>query len=166
MNLYFKQALSIEVEKALEYLKIAATNLKNKNVDQWSIWLNPSDEKIQWVKDGFSKQEFYFVENDYNQSIGMFRLLKEDELYWGKQTVNARYIHSLIVLPEFSGLKIGNYIMKQVEQTIKNENITIFRLDCNAANTWLCNYYKSLGFIEAGQVQMPHSLNTLFEKRI
>ncbi len=166
MKLYFKKAHSNEIEKAFEYLKIAAANLKRKNVDQWSIWLNPNDEKINWVNEGFSKQEFYFVENENLQSVGMFRLLKEDELYWGKQTVDARYIHSLIVLPEFSGQKIGNYIMSQVEKNIKTEGISIFRLDCNAANTWLCNYYKSLGFIEVGQVQMPHSLNTLFEKKI
>ena len=96
----------------------------------------------------------------------MYRLCKEDLLYWGKQQEPAYYIHSLVTHPKFKGLKIGSYIIKQIEKSALENNISLIRLDCNAANSGLCQYYLDQGFTKVGEKQMKLSLNSLFEKRL
>lgn len=157
-----RQARLAETTTALALLKSAASTLQKKGIDQWSIWLNPPAEKIKWVEEGFNQGEFYFILiND--QIAGMYRLLTTDELYWGPQDVEARYIHSLVVLSEYAGQQIGRRVLEQLVTESREAGIPLFRLDCNAANKALCNYYEQLGFRQVGLKQMPHSLNCLYE---
>lgn len=140
--------------------------LNGKKVNQWSFWLSPAVDKINWIKAGFDKGEFFFVENKEKELVGMFRLMQQDELYWGEQEAKARYIHSLVVEKKFSGKQIGNKIIKLVEQEIINQGIFKLRLDCNAGNPILCSYYENQGFVKVGEKQMVDSLNNLFEKEL
>jgi ribosomal protein S18 acetylase RimI-like enzyme len=96
----------------------------------------------------------------------MFRLLVEDELYWGKQPVTARYVHSFVVEKQFAGQQIGSKILAQLEHHLIENDIFRFRLDCNASNPALCAYYEKHGFKKVGEKQLPHSLNNLYEKCI
>lgn len=157
-----RQAGISETAIALSLLKSAATTLQQKGIDQWSIWLDPPAEKISWVEAGFDKGEFYFILIE-DRIMGMYRLLTEDELYWGPQDVKAWYVHSLVVLPEFSGQQIGKQVLAQLIKEATARGVPLFRLDCNAANKALCTYYENLGFKQVGVKQMPHSLNNLYE---
>jgi ribosomal protein S18 acetylase RimI-like enzyme len=157
-----RQAGLAETTTALILLKSAAATLQQKGIDQWGIWLNPPADKIKWVEEGFANGEFYFILIE-NRVAGMYRLLTSDELYWGPQEVNARYIHSLVVLNEFSGQQIGRRVLEQQITAAREAGIPLFRLDCNAANKALCSYYEQLGFRQVGVKQMPHSLNCLYE---
>jgi ribosomal protein S18 acetylase RimI-like enzyme len=162
MHFTTRRASPKEIEIALALLKSAATTLQQKGIDQWKIWLDPPAEKINWVEAGFTNQEFHFILID-DRIAGMYRLLNEDELYWGPQEVNACYIHSLVVLQEYSGQQIGRRVLAQLIAEARTHGIPFFRLDCNAANKALCAYYESLGFKQVGVKQMPHSLNNLYE---
>lgn len=160
-----RQAGLSETAIALALLKSAATSLQLKGIDQWSIWLDPPAEKISWVEAGFANGEFYFILID-DRIAGMYRLLTEDELYWGQQDVKAWYVHSLVVLPEFSGQQIGKRVLEQLIKEARTNAIPFFRLDCNAANKALCAYYENLRFKQVGVKQMPHSLNNLYEMQL
>ena len=166
MILNFKRGNSKEYITALILLKLAAIGLHNKGINQWAIWLQPDEVKINWVKEGFEAGEFYLVKTETNELAGMFRLMKEDELYWGKQLQQARYIHSLVVTEKFKGKNIGKQIMQQIEEQVKASGINLLKLDCIASNTALCSYYESQGFKKTGTKQMTHSLNNLFEKQL
>jgi ribosomal protein S18 acetylase RimI-like enzyme len=166
MKIHFRKVGKTEFNKILFLLKEAAEQLKSKEIDQWGIWLNPSDDKINWIKKGFDQEEFYFVETEDQEVAGMFRLSSEDLLYWGKNNDNAKYVHSLVVKKKFSGQQLGEKIIHQLEQNLINQHIDLFRLDCNAANKWLCKYYENLSFIKVGEIQMTHSLNNLYEKNL
>ncbi len=104
MELSHRKATPGQFETGLGMLRGAAEAIRAKGYDQWSIWLNPNKEKIQWVKEGFANGEFYLVENKQEQIIGMYRLSFEDLLYWGKMPDRAAYIHSLVVKKEFQGM--------------------------------------------------------------
>lgn len=140
--------------------------LQEKGVNQWSIWLKPDADKINWITAGFIAGEFYFVETESGDFAGMFRLMQQDNLYWGKQETAARYIHSLVVAAKYKGQHTGKLILQKIEQQVINEGIDLLRLDCIASNTRLCNYYESLGFIKKGEKQMPHSMNNLYQKKL
>lgn len=154
-----------ETTIALSLLKSAASILQQKGIDQWKIWLDPPSEKISWVEAGFANGEFYFILIG-DRIVGMYRLLTEDELYWGPQDVKAWYVHSLVVLPGFSGQHIGKRVLEQLIKEATNRGIPLFRLDCNAANKALCAYYENIGFKQVGVKQMPHSLNNLYEMKL
>ena len=154
------------LDTILKMLKESAQFLNSKNVDQWSYWLNPPEEKVIWLKEGLVNNEFYFIHNTEGTHMGMFRLLYEDQLYWGKQKEQAGYVHSLVVKNEFKGQNLGKKIMTQIEQDLVSRKINLLRLDCVANNEELCSYYTRLGFKKVGQVKMPLSLNNLYEKQL
>ncbi len=166
MYLTFKKAKKTEIDRAYALFKQSAETMIEKNIDHWHYWIDPPEDKQKWVKDGFKNQEFYFVENESSELVGMFRLMKEDLLYWGKQEKKAQYIHSLVVPNEFSGLKIGHKIIEKIENDMLRNNIHLLRLDCNASNEKLCKYYTDLGFEKVGEVQMPLQVCNLYEKEL
>lgn len=166
MKLLFRKAKLSEIDTALLLLKQAASFLQSKKVNQWDFWLQPPADKINWVKEGFKNGEYYFVENETTKLIGMYRLLAEDELYWGKQELDAYYIHSFVVKQEFSGMQFGSKILAKIECELIKKGVLKLRLDCKASNPALCTYYEEKGFMKVGQKKMPHSLNYLYEKKL
>ncbi|MEN8817661.1 MAG: GNAT family N-acetyltransferase [Nonlabens sp.] len=160
-----KKAVKNDFSKVIELLKIAAQDLKDRGINQWDYWLDPPEERLKWVQEGFLNEEFYFVTFN-KQVIGMYRLCEEDLLYWGKQKEPAYYIHSFVVIPEYKGLQIGSYVIDQIENQARENNISLLRLDCNATNPGLCQYYIHQGFVKIGEKQMKLSLNNLYEKTL
>jgi RimJ/RimL family protein N-acetyltransferase len=166
MNFTFVPATETDLPLILSLLKETAEAIQKKGLQQWKVWLSPQKEQTDWMSNGLKNREFYFVLNTAGQQAGMFRLSNHDELYWGKQEDQAMYLHSLLVRKEFSGQNAGTAIIKQIEKDMLSKNIPVLRLDCHSENQWLCNYYESLGFVKAGQKQMPQSLNNLYQKTL
>ena len=162
MKFSYRIADSHEIEIAFQLLKHAANRLKLKGVNQWQYWLKPIPEKIKWIEDGFENNEFNFI-LDGESIIGMFRLLDKDELYWGVKDDCSNYLHSLVIIDDYVGLNIGRDILIQVIENSKKQGISFFRLDCNASNPKLCRFYENIGFKKVGEVDMPHSLNNLYQ---
>ncbi|MGJ8684607.1 MAG: GNAT family N-acetyltransferase [Nonlabens sp.] len=158
-------ALKDEFPQVLELLKIAASSLQHKGINQWSYWLHPPKEKLEWIQEGIDKNEFYFVK-DNSTIIGMYRLMTEDLLYWGKQSSTAYYIHSLVIIPAYSGKQLGTQIIEIIKHQAALNSISFLRLDCDASNLGLCDYYVNQGFQKVGTVQMPLSLNNLYELKV
>lgn len=165
MDFEFRQGEKKDIHKAFNLLKSAAKILQKKNINQWHFWLNPTQEKINWINEGFSKKEFFFIQSK-NQIIGMFRISNQDILYWGIQNDEARYIHSFVIDHKFSGNQLGKKVLDKIILDLKTNKIFILRLDCNASNLNLCAYYENQGFVKVGEKQMPHALNNLYEKRL
>lgn len=168
MKIQFQKANETDLNLILSLFKTASQSLKKKNVSQWSYWQHPPKDKIEWVEDGLNKNEFYFVYNISGDQIGMFRLLAEDILYWdekGKEK-GVRYVHSLVVKPEYAGHGIGKTIMQKIMDKLQANGIGKLRLDCDASNKHLCQYYVNLGFLKTGSKKTPYSVNNLYEMSI
>jgi len=165
MNIIFKQATAEELEHALEFFKLASLSLEEKRVSQWNYWTDPPEDKINWVKEGFNKGEFFFVENETGDKIAMFRLLQHDTLYWDEKGLEAkvRYVHSLVVRPDFSGLGVGKAVMLKIINNLKSEGVKKFRLDCDGSNPRLCTYYEAYGFKKVGEKITKYATNNLYE---
>ncbi len=165
MNIEFIRALGSELEDALVFFKLASQSLTKKNISQWSYWIDPPEEKINWVKEGFDNEEFYFVYDPEGNKIAMFRLLEKDTLYWDDKGVekNTRYIHSLVVHPSYSGQGIGTAVMLKIIDLLKQDKIKKFRLDCDGSNPRLCKYYEDYGFVKVGEKTTNYAVNNLYE---
>lgn len=147
----------------LGLLRESARELQRKGIEQWLVWLDPDEDKIKWIQEGFENGEFFALESN-GHLAGMYRLSFSDLLYWGAQETASGYIHSLIIRPEFAGQRLGETVLNYLEEQLAGEGYPFLRLDCNASNQKLCAYYERQGFKIAGQKQMPHSLNNLYEK--
>jgi ribosomal protein S18 acetylase RimI-like enzyme len=165
MELELKLILKEDLSIVLDLFKSAAKKIAKKNVDHWQYWLNPPKEKIQWVKDGLQKDEFFFIIMG-DETIGMVRIQDQDHLYWGDNTDNAKYIHSLVVSEEFKGLQIGSRVIRKIENRARKENCTFLRLDCDSKNPKLCDYYLNQGFVQVGRKELPLSIYNLYQKEI
>ncbi len=164
-NLKFIQALPHEYNTALDLYYKAAAKLRDKKINHWQFWLAPSQEKIDMVIYGFANREYYFVYDGEGDRVGMFRLMNRDPYFWGDMDEYGWYIHALVTDPKYSGQHIGKNIILQIQELAAEQKINLLRLDCNAANDFLCSFYENLGFIKKGQKQVPQSLNNLYEKR-
>jgi len=154
-----------DLEFVLSVLHAAAKRLEAKNIDQWKYWLNPPQEKIEWLQSGLNAGEFFTIRSE-TEIVGIVRLMESDELYWGIQEIPAYYIHSLIVLDKFVGHEIGKKTMKYIEELSGQKDKQCLRLDCVSENKGLVKYYENLGFKKVGEKQMPLSHNVLLEKEI
>lgn len=165
MIISYRQSDESQIDVALTLLKEAALNLKKRNIRHWWYWIDPPQEKVEWLKQGFDNQEFYFVYSG-TERIGMFRLLQEDIYFWGPQEEDARYIHSFVILPAYLGQGLGKQVLEKVCHEMKASDVFILRLDCDASNNGLCDYYENQGFKKVGKKITAFSTNNLYEKRI
>jgi ribosomal protein S18 acetylase RimI-like enzyme len=141
----FKTAKIEEVDLILNILNSVAKTLKSKNVSQWTQWLAPQPKDIAWITDKINDSAFFFVFIE-NELAGMFSLSDTDEKYWSKQTVKAKYLHSLTTLPKFKGQSFGKRVVSKIKIDLLNTDYKYIRLDCISTNTTLKNYYQSQGF--------------------
>ncbi len=93
----------------------------------------------------------------------MYRLMEVDLKYWGEQSDSAYYIHSLVVHPDYKGQQIGAQIIETIQGLAKVNKKEFLRLDCDSANPALCDYYRNLGFQEAGLIELELSVNMKFQ---
>jgi len=152
--------------QVLTLFKEAAEKIAKKNIDHWQYWKNPPKEKIEWVEEGISNNEFFFVQDPYQRTIGMVRILEEDLLYWGPQIDKAKYIHSLVVIEAFEGKGLGKVILQKIENDALNNGYRYLRLDSDARNSKLCSYYVYQGFEKVGTKTLPLSSYNLYQKNI
>ena len=164
MNFKLKSVNRKELNMVLDQFKEAALSISKKNINHWQYWKNPPIEKVNWVKEGLDNKEFYFIESLEADIMGMVRILKKDLLYWEEKKDKALYIHSLVVKEKFSGLGIGKQVINTIEK--ESKNCDYLRLDCDAKNPKLCNYYIKQGFVKVGEKTLPLSTYNLYEKKI
>ncbi|WP_196893031.1 GNAT family N-acetyltransferase [Aureivirga marina] len=166
MNFTFKQIKKEQLNLVLELFKKSAEKIDKKNINHWQYWKNPPIEKINWVKEGISLKEFFFIYNETNENIGMIRIMNQDLLYWGKQKDKAKYIHSFVIKEAFNGKGFGQLIIENIEKLAKEENCKFLRLDSDSKNPKLCKFYENLDFQKVGEKKLLLSNYNLYEKKL
>lgn len=168
MELKLTKATVSDMDLALELFRQTSLSLKARNLSQWSYWMDPPEERLQWVREGFQQGEFFYVYDEEGTFVGMFRLLPVDELYWDEKgrDPGARYVHSLVILPEQKGRGVGALILKKIIEILKKEGAQLLRLDCDSSNSRLCRYYEDQGFVQVGKKVTPYSVNNLYEMKL
>lgn len=164
MNLRFQTIKSSDKKAVLALFKDAADKIEKKKIDHWQYWKNPPIEKVQWVEEGIANKEFFFIKTTESETIGMVRILEDDLMYWGEQSDKSKYIHSLVVIEKYEGQGIGELIIKKVEKEAKVSGFSYLRLDSDAKNPKLCNYYEKQGFQKVGVRELSLSTYILYQK--
>ena len=164
-DIILKKAVPYEIDIVLSLLKDAAFWLKSKNIDYWQNWINPQRIYVDWIKQGFKNNEFYFACID-NLIIGCFRLQWNDEMFWEKREDQAGYIHSLTTSRKKAGSGLGKRLIDTIENYCRKNSKDFLRLDCGKHVKGLRNFYESLGFQYAGEKAVHGEQCVLYEKTI
>jgi len=118
--------------------------LNSKGIKQWIIPFT-----LEWVSKCIERGEFHIaVVGD--QTVGVFRLLESDPTFWGNDSRDSFYIHSLAVRRDWKGQGIGLSLLKWAEEYTRSNQRSYLRLDCMAENFALCAYYEQAGFKSCG----------------
>jgi ribosomal protein S18 acetylase RimI-like enzyme len=166
MKLIFKSINKKDQNEVLKLFQESAEKINRMNIDHWQYWKNPSLEKIKWVEEGIENNEYFFVQNTQQETIGMVRILEQDLMYWGEQSQKAKYIHSLVVKEEYNGNGIGALIFYKIANDAKKKHCKFLRLDTDSKNPKLCKYYEKQGFKKVGIKKLPLSVYTLYQKKL
>lgn len=129
----------------------------------WGVEGWTAEEVAQCMQDS----TIYLFKKD-DEFVGTVSLQSEDSEVWGTQTDAALYIHRLARTKKSSGL--GKIIIDWALQEAIAEGKEFLRLDCPAANSGLCGYYESEGFIRIRSIVDPthpkHTETTLYERPV
>lgn len=87
------------------------------------------------------------------------RLLWSDPAVWGDQPGDAGYVHGLVIDRARAGTGLGRRVLDLVAEQVRRTGRTFLRLDCVEGNQRLRDYYRSLGFREAGRREFDTGWN-------
>jgi ribosomal protein S18 acetylase RimI-like enzyme len=166
IDFFLKKVTLKEKTIVFDLFSATAQILARKKINQWKYWVNPPTEKVIWVEEGIKKEEFFFIVNQKQHTMGVVRVSNDDVLYWGQMNDKAKYIHSLIVKEEFSGLKLGTAVIKKIKEEAILDNVEYLRLDCDCTNKKLCKYYIDHGFTKVRVKELPLGKYNLYQQKI
>jgi GNAT superfamily N-acetyltransferase len=165
LNLDIKNAGIEEMGAALAMLKEAALWLEAKNISQWKQWLEPDDKILEWVRQGFSNNEFFFARLD-NRLAGMFRLTWDNDRLWEDRKAAAGYLHAFTTDRKLKDNNVGTAMLEWMEGYCRENNRFLLRLDCHAWSKPLRAYYEKHGFKYVTEKQLPFGIVALYEKAL
>lgn len=120
-----------------------------------------------FLREHLVKSEVWVFE-EKGRIIGQLRMHSEDKAFWGpRDEPAAGYVHGLSIAEHCHGRGLGLAILRWAEAQWKLRGKRFNRLDCSAENTRLLDYYRSSGYIDAGDVTLPNGWKArLFEKEL
>jgi N-acetylglutamate synthase-like GNAT family acetyltransferase len=160
-----RKATGDDLGEILRLLKSAALWLEKKNVHYWQDWIRPPHDFVRWIAHGVENGEFHLVVGE-GEVIGCYRLQWKDEVFWGEQTEKAGYLHSFTIDRKFSGRKIGESVLRTVEEACRERSKKYLRLDCGSDVPALRKYYEGQGFLPVGETVVRGEKLTLYEKAL
>jgi ribosomal protein S18 acetylase RimI-like enzyme len=148
--LQFRRATSTDFDAVYSIVLEAATWLHSRNIPQWN-WLS-TDKGKTVIRRRIENAETYLVFDPANQPLATFTLQWEDEQIWGPRGRDgtAGYVHGLAVTRCAAGKSLGVAMMEYAASKIAQNSRRLMRLDCDARNPSLCDYYRRAGFVDAG----------------
>jgi ribosomal protein S18 acetylase RimI-like enzyme len=140
----------------------AAGWMASKGIDQWRATDFPAGFMNKLMKE----TEVYAV-NREGVLIGCLSIQWADPFFWKElDSIEAGYVHKLVVKREYSGLGIGHELLDWSANYLKSHNKRWIRLDCMADNAGLNNFYINAGFQFRRRLDGKTWSANLYEKEI
>lgn len=124
--------------------------MNEKGIRQWNVTGYLDAYPIDYYMRQQSINNLYVLKEN-NSVIGAVVLLQEDGRWSEKTNLTAFYVHNLVADTEVHG--VGKDILSEVETIARQRGKCFVRLDCAVDNTFLNDYYSSLGYEIVGTCQ-------------
>ena len=159
----FQKAMNEDVDEILILIQKRIRWMDENNISQWNKTNYLTYYPKKYYEELVSKGQLYVVKyGDLNAVIGAVALLEQDELWDG--SLQSCYIHNLVTDIGVSG--IGATIINFCEQIAIKHGKNKIRLDCQASNHKLNEYYSGLGFEYVEMVQDGNYTGIKREKKL
>ena len=159
----FQKAMNEDLDEILILIQKRIRWMDENNISQWNKTNYLTYYPKNYYENLVSKGQLYVVKNeDINTVIGAVALLEEDELW--NDSSQSYYIHNLVTDIGVSG--IGATIINYCEQIAIKYGKNKIRLDCQASNHKLNEYYSGLGFEYVEMVQDGNYTGSKREKKL
>jgi ribosomal protein S18 acetylase RimI-like enzyme len=163
-NYIFKNAVIEDVEMIWELINKRIKWMDNNNIVQWNkTGYLDSYPRSYFEEKVLSDQLYVLKEEKTTRVLGAVVLLEQDNR-WGADGLNSYYVHNLVSDPDVAGM--GEKIMHFCEMTAIADGKDKIRLDCQASNKKLIEYYQRLGFKYAGTVKEGSYCGNKLEKKL
>lgn len=156
------RAVETDADEILGVLNEAAQWLTDRGIQQWTPGMFNRLLLLGAIDDG----EVYIVRRD-GASVATISLGWSDALTWGTMPDDAGYVHDLAIRRIVGGQRVGRALLDWAARTSAAAGKDFVRLDCNADNEPLNDYYRRAGFSFRGSVLSPYTGRqvSLYERR-
>ncbi len=135
-----------EFDGIKKLFKAIKEDLKKREIVMWT-----DKYPLDVIEDDIKTASMYVLEDERNNIVGCFTLLKDDELYknikW-KLDGNSLYIERVVISPEMQGQGFSNKIMDFIINYAKENKYEIIRLTVLESNIRAHSLYKKYNFSE------------------
>ena len=154
-----RKAKISDLSKIMEMYSSCVKGMIKSGVDQWDENY-PNAEIIS----SDLKSETYYVAENKGHIIGGINIdQNQDNTYldidWEDQSNSFLVVHRLAIKEEYLGKKIGKKLMLFAEQLIREKGLKSIRLDTYSGNPKAMEFYKRLGYIELGTIDLKPNKN-------
>lgn len=122
-------------------------------------WLFTAEGRLH-VADKVRDCDYFLGLIDGRPAAGVW-LKWADPAGWGDCACsrNAGYVHGLGVKREWAGFGVGAAMVNWCADHVADRGVELVRLECDAPNSKIRNYYEALGFAERGVLPGPPPLH-------
>lgn len=159
----FQKAINEDIDEVLILIKKRIKWMDENNISQWNKTNYLKHYPRNYYEELVSKGQLYVVKyGDLNSVIGSIALFEQDKRW--NDSSQSYFIRNLVTNIGVSG--IGAAIIKFCEQMAIKHGKNKIRLDCQASNHKLNEYYSGLGFEYVGMVQEGNYTGIKREKKL
>jgi ribosomal protein S18 acetylase RimI-like enzyme len=140
-----------ELSVVMDIYDEAAQWLHSKGIH---YWMYPQPLSIWDLVEDDIQEECVFlcrIQAD-GRAVGTIRVLWADSAMWPEEAGDAGYIHGLATRTEARGQGVGAAMLGWAKGHVRAHGKKYIRLDCEASNPVLRQYYEKLGFVFRGEI--------------
>src|SRR5687768_6612160 len=138
LDITIARASADDVDAVLEVVQDATRRMQEKGLSQWRLYLTDAGiDRVRRRLAGASGEEVYLVRRTRDgRPIGAVSIEWSDREYWSDRGEDglAGYVHMLCVHRRARGIRLGERLVRFVEQLIASRGRSLARLDCWAAS--------------------------------
>jgi ribosomal protein S18 acetylase RimI-like enzyme len=164
-RLTISRAGSADYDIVMPILREAADWLTGRGNPQWQHWYMDIGEDL--LRERLQHHEVYLFRLD-DIPVGTLTIQWSDPDVWGERGVDglAGYIHGISIARSVGGNRVGQRMLEWAVELIAARGRRFARLDAQASNVRLCDYYKQLGFRELETAALGNFVTRLFEREL
>ena len=161
-ELQIRPANSDDLGQIMDIIGQAAAWLEQRGISQWPA--PPNEHWWQRIAHQIEAGEFFLAFVD-NQPVATLRISWKDA-YWPSDDGIAGYVHNLALVDQAHGMGLGAILIKWAKAYIRGTGRSLIRLDCEAGNKALRDYYEGLGFRYMGRCKDKDYTGALYEMKV
>lgn len=163
-NYIFIKAIIEDVEEVFWLIKKRIKWMDKNEISQWNKTNYLDSYPKEYFEEKVAMGQLYVMKDDFSGKVAGAVVLLEEDRRWSTDRSKSYYIHNFVSDTEIKN--VGTRMIYECEKMAIKKGKDRIRLDCQASNHKLNEYYYRLGFESVGNVQVGSYVGNKREKRL